>query len=565
MELSKILNILYRYLWLFVLTILVASLTTFFVLSRQPISYKATAQLLVGPTLDSPSPDLNSLKIGGQLIQTYAGLVGTHPFLAGVNDKLNSKMDLDVLDSMITTRQNTETRILTINVFGPDPKQSVAIANAAAQTLIEMSPSKDNTAVLLRSQMSDQSHQLEDIVSSAETSIQQLETELTKLKNATPLTPEARKANFDQQNLIIRQLADERSRLSDALKTLASVYQVLLDTNTNQLQIIEAAEPANANQIDQNLMMRVGTSALTGLALALIIVFITEYLDDRIRFPRDFSRAAGAPLLSAIDKHNRSQAEGLEQFVSFVDPNSRAANNYREVVAKLLFSIGETLPHTFMLSSVGSHLGQDTAAVIGNLAIAFAKAGSRVVLVDAQFHNPVLTRVFNATNKEGFIDAAVTSVAKPHLLTIDEVPGLRFLPVGFESDKASGAILNSSKIAKLFETLKKDTDILLVAGSPVLWFSESLSLASQSNAVILVAHHGEVHNKTLNQVVETLHDMKIPLAGVIYDYNVSPFLAEENQDQLTALGRIGSKAASLRNAVAVRFEKNKISEQTTKS
>lgn len=561
MELSKILNILYRYLWLFVLTILVASLTTFFVLNRQPTLYKATTQLLVGPTLDSPSPDLNSLKIGSQLIQTYAELVGTHAFLVAVNDQLTPKMDLSTIDNMITTRQNTETRILTINVRGEDPKQAVAIANAAAKALVEMSPAKDNTAALLRSQMSDQSHQLEDIVSSAETTIQQLETELTKLKNAGTSTPEAAKANLDQQNLVVRQLADERSRLSDALRTLASLYQVLLDTNTNQLEIIESAQIAN--EINQNLMTRVATSALTGLALALIIVFIVEYVDDRIRFPRDLSKAAGTPLLTAIEKYPLSSAQGLQQFVSFADPDSHAANNYREAVAKLLFSIGETLPHTLMLSSVESHSGYDAATATANLAIAFAKAGSRVVLVDAQFQNPVLSRAFQATDTEGFIDAAITNAAKPHLVTIDEVPGLRFLPVGLASDKSSSVILNSSRIAKLFDALQKDTDILLIAGSPILWFSESLSLASQSNAVILVAHSGDVRAKTLNKVVETLRDMKIRLAGVIFDYSPSSFVSGDRA--VTALGRIASKATAFKNTVALKVAKNNISEQTTKS
>src|SRR5687768_8828765 len=109
MDLSKILNILYRYLWLLVLTALVASLTTFFVINNEPASYKATTQLLVGPGLDSPSPDLNSLRIGGTLIQTYAELVTTRSFLEAVNNKLDQKTDLELLTKAISTRQNTET------------------------------------------------------------------------------------------------------------------------------------------------------------------------------------------------------------------------------------------------------------------------------------------------------------------------------------------------------------------------------------------------------------------------------------------------------------------------
>ncbi len=539
MDLLKFLNIVRRYLWLFVLTILIASFTTFFVLNNQPASYKATTQLLVGPSLDSPSPDLNSLKIGGQLILTYAELVGTHPFLESVNNKLDQKITLASLDSMISARQNTETRILTIVVHTIDPKQAVVVANAAAQTLVEMSPSKDNTTALLRTQMSNQSHQLEQIVTDAETSIQQLETELIELKSTSTQNSEATQATLERQNLIIKQLAEERARLSDALRTLATVYQVLLDTNTNQIEVIEPAEVSVP--VDQNLLLRVVTSGVSGLVLALIIIFTAEYLDDSIRFPRDLTKAAGVPMLSVIDQHNHLEGSGLERLVTFAQPKSQAANSYGEVVAKLLFSIGETAPYTFLLNSVGPQFGDDAAVAAGNLAIAFTRAGSRVVLIDAQFHTPVLTRIFKADNREGLADVVVTNSAKPQLISVEEVPGIRFLPVGLSSEKSSAAMLNSTKIAKLVDVIHKEADIVLVAGSPISWFAESLVIASQVNAVILVARHGEAHSKMVNGIAENLRLMKIQLAGVIFDHNTSPFVSKQSLRNNSAVAYVASK------------------------
>jgi capsular polysaccharide biosynthesis protein/Mrp family chromosome partitioning ATPase len=564
MDLSKILNILFRYLWLFVLTILVASLTTFFVLNKQPVSYKATTQLLVGPGLDSPSPDLNALKIGGQLVQTYAELVGTHSFLESVNDKLDHKIDLATLDRIISARQNTETRVLSIIVYHPDPKQAAAIANAAAQTLIDMSPSKDNTTALLRNQMSAQSHQLEQIVSKAETNIEQLEIELTNLKKTKLLSPEASQANLDQQNLVIRQLSDERSRMSDALRTLATVYEVMLDTNTNQLQLIQAADVVVP--VDQNLSVRVITSAVSGLVLALIIIFAVEFLDDRIRFAGDFTRMPGIALLSTINKHPRLEGSGSERLITFGQPNSQAANNYREVVARLLFSMSENTPHALLLSSVGSQSGNDTAIVAGNLAVAFARTGQRVALIDAQFNNPVLTKMFKAGNREGLVDAITTDPATPNLVSIDEVPGVRFLSAGLSVEKGPDVLLHSTKIATLVDAIAKEADIVLVAGSAIPWSAESLTLASQVNEVILVARRGEVHSRVFNRVVDNLHLMNIQIAGVIFDDNISIFGVDEDNQEASGLARIFSKIAVLKNLrMPGKMEKNSIAEQTTKS
>jgi capsular polysaccharide biosynthesis protein len=252
MDLSKVLNVLYRYWWLLVLAALAASLVTYFQLSSQPVTYRATTDILVGPSLDSPSPDLNALRIGGQLVQTYAEVVDTRSFLESVNSKLDQKADLS--DLSISSRVSTETRVLTIIVFDRDPRQAAAIANAAAQTLIEMSPVQDNTTAVLQAQ----SLQLEQIISQAQSNVQQLEAELSALKVANRSTPEAIAANLEQQNLVIRQLSEERGRLSDSIRTLGTIYQLLLETNTNHMQILEQA--TTATLVDQQLGIRVASA-----------------------------------------------------------------------------------------------------------------------------------------------------------------------------------------------------------------------------------------------------------------------------------------------------------------
>jgi len=541
MDLSKFLNILRRYSWLIVLATLVASLTTFFVVKKQPVLFEARARLLVGPNLDNPIPDLNSLRIGGQLILTYDELENTRSFLESVNNKLDQKTDIESLGAMIETKLDADTRILTIIVQHPDPKQAVAIANAAAETLIERSPAKDNTAALLRTQMSKQSRQLEQIISNADASIQGLETELIALGSSGQQSPEKAKASLDRQNIVVKQLAEERTRLSDALKTLATVYQVLLNTDTNHLEVID---PAGAVlPISGNLPLKVAASGIAGLILALSLILASEYFDDTIRFPVDFTNATKVPMLATIDRHNRLGGSGLERVVTFIQPKSRAANSYRMAVAKLLFSIGQSKPYTFLLSSVGLQSGDESAIAAANLAVAFAQAGKRVVLLDAQFHNPILTKLLMADGRAGLSDLLVTNSTKLQLL-LKEVPGVRLLSAGLSSEKGAGMVLNSEKIVRLLEEIQKDTDVVLVVGSPISWFAEGLTLASQVNSVILVARHGEAHGKIVNDVVENLRVMNIQLAGGIFDQNSSPFVSKQNLRNVSAVPRAASKAAT---------------------
>lgn len=519
MNLSRILNIVRRFMWLFLLVTLVASLTTYFLISSKPSIYEAKTRLLVGPSLDSPSPDLNSLRIGGQLIQTYAEMVSSRPFLESVNNKLDQKTDLEALTGMIGTRQNADTRILTIFVRHPDPNQAVAIANAAATTLMDMSPARDNTTTLLRTQMSNQSGQLEQIITNSEASIEELEAKLIALGNVSLPSPEAAQANLEQQNLVMRQLSEERARLTEALRTLTSIYGVLRDTITNQLEIVEPA--GVVYPVDQSIPLKVAASALAGMILAVSVIFSFEYYDDKIRFPDDFNRVAKVPQLNTIEKHDRLNGTGLERVVALANPDSLAANNYRTAVAKLLFSIGESLPHTLLLSSVGvgSQPGDDTAEVVANLGVVFAQAGKRVILVDAQFHNPHLTKIFEADNKAGLAEFMDTSSPKLNLITAKDVTDVQLLPAGMASKTNAAAVFNSTKVANLVEELQSKADIVLVAGSPISWFAESLTLATNVDGVILVARPGEASIKVVNEVIESLDAMNVHLAGVIFDNN----------------------------------------------
>lgn len=517
MDQAKVFNIVRRYAWLLLLAALVASLTAFFVLSEQPTLFEAKTRLLVGPTVDSPNPDLNALRIGGQMMTTYADLVTTRPFLESINSKLGQKMNLEALSGMIETRQNTEARILTIFVRHEDPKQAVAIANAAAQTLIEMSPSQDNTTSVLRAQMSTQAHQLEQIITSAEASIQQLETELIALRSTGNQSPEAAQANLERQNLVTQQLGEERARLSDSLRTLTTIYQVLLQTDTNQLEIIE---PAGAVfPINQNLPLRVAASGLAGLLLVMSIIFAYEYLDDTIRVPGDFTRAVKVPLLSTIEAYRRRGASGLGRVATIAEPNSTSANNYRTAVAKLLFAISNSMPHTFLLSSVASQSREETAITAANLGAAFAQAGNRVVLVDAQLNNPVLTELLEANSKAGLSDLLTTKSSELRLMSVKDMPDVQLLPVGLSPERWPGAILNPTNVAKLVKELQKEADIVMFAGPPIAGFAESLALASQVNSVILVARYGEAHSKMINDVAESLKAMNVDLAGVIFEQN----------------------------------------------
>jgi Mrp family chromosome partitioning ATPase len=279
------------------------------------------------------------------------------------------------------------------------------------------------------------------------------------------------------------------------------------------------------------------------LIFAIILIFLAQYFDDRIRYADDLSKAAGVQLLGTIDKYSELEGSGLDQLVTVAQPASNAAEQYREVAAKLLFSIGKSIPHTMLLSSVGSKTGTDAAVTAGNLAVAFAQAEYKVVLVDAQVDNPVLTTIFKAEKKEGLADLLVKQSAELPLLPIDQFPGIRLLPAGLSSDKSAHLQLNPTKVATLLERLQKEADIVLIGGSGLSRSAETLTLASQANSAILVARYAEAHATVIQKVIENLNVMNVRLAGVIFDANPAPFASKDTRGSRSEVAPIRADAS----------------------
>lgn len=138
---QRFFSIILRWIWLIVLATVLAMLVTYWFSKDKPPTYQARSLLIVGPGIDSPNPDLNTLKAGSQLMLTYAEMPTTEPFLKAIIDTLGLNMDINALRDMIAIKANPETQVVSVIVTNEDPNLAVAIANQTADNLVELSPS----------------------------------------------------------------------------------------------------------------------------------------------------------------------------------------------------------------------------------------------------------------------------------------------------------------------------------------------------------------------------------------------------------------------------------------
>ena len=127
--------------------------------------------------------------------------------------------------------------------------------------------------------------------------------------------------------------------------------------------------------------------------LGLGLAFLWEALETRARTAEEVSaRLGGLPLLGRVpEPPKRLRRAG--KLVMLEEPASVQAEAFRMLRAKLDFVTLDRDVRTIMVTSALEQEGKSTT--VANLAVAFARAGKRVVLVDLDLRRPVLARFFD--------------------------------------------------------------------------------------------------------------------------------------------------------------------------
>jgi capsular polysaccharide biosynthesis protein len=230
-DLKDLPKILLRYFFLLLGASLIAAYSTYYLTSLAPPIYEAKARLLVGPKLDSPNTDYDSLRIGGGLVQTYAELAKTHPILQIASDQLNLGLDPIQMDALIDVRSNNDTRIISIITQHQNPDIALGIANSISESILNLSPSSQEAAQPGLSQLQFDIGLIQQSITDTQVYIEALEAELESVQKQTQDISFDDMAHIQQFQKIEDDLSLERSRLSNAIRDQGANFSNL-NSNT---------------------------------------------------------------------------------------------------------------------------------------------------------------------------------------------------------------------------------------------------------------------------------------------------------------------------------------------
>lgn len=214
------------------------------------------------------------------------------------------------------------------------------------------------------------------------------------------------------------------------------------------------------------------------------------------------------------DKKNQGATKPVN-LITLLNPNSPISEQYRTVRTNLQFAVAGDQPlRSMAVVSSGPSEGKSTSAA--NLAVVFAQAGRKVLLVDADMRKATVHRTFGLSNEMGLSNLVSGQQAASSVIQATDVNNLSIITSG-PTPPNPAELLNSRRMNVLMEELYQAFDLIVFDLPPVMTVADGLIIASKTDGTVLVVREGVTRKDSVLEAKNRLLQAKAHVLGVIYN------------------------------------------------
>ncbi len=259
------------------------------------------------------------------------------------------------------------------------------------------------------------------------------------------------------------------------------------------------------------------------------------------------------------------------EIITFTSPKASVSEIFRTLRTNVQFMNASNERKSVLFTS--AQAGEGKSWIAANLAITFAQAGKKVILVDTDMRRGRQDKIFDLPNNKGLSNYLILSV-KDSQEVLGEyiqqtmIDNLYVITAGIVPPNPS-ELLTSKKMIDLMKMLEEIADVVIFDSTPSTMVTDAMVISRYVGSTIIVASHKKTKIETLKLIKRNIENVggrvsgvilnKVPLSkkeyGKSYYYESSVVMSNGRKKWSPNIGKVFNKISNVSEPKAVKEAK----------
>jgi capsular polysaccharide biosynthesis protein/MinD-like ATPase involved in chromosome partitioning or flagellar assembly len=497
LQLADYAGVLRRRWWLIFILAVIGTLASIGYFKVSHKVYIATASVYVTANGGTTNQVADGRTTGAVNLDTEAQVVQSATVAQAAAKLMHATQTLPQLIKRVSVTVPANSQVLSISCQASSAVGAADCAQSFAQAFLTYTSSSTTTAA--NSQ-----------ISALQLKISALESASAKLTVEVGSLPD----NSSQRATAQEQLSSDQGQLSSLNSQVAQLTAELINPSGGSI-LSNALPPASPSSPKPLLILPSGL--LAGLLIGLILAFIVDRRDRRIRSPRDLANINVPVLMSLPQK--RSAVE-----LAIASPRSQVGRDFSGLAHLLTSSLGAG-SHVILVT--GAQVGNGVSLVAANLAVSLSRNQPDVTLVCADLEGSVIPAMVDLPSGPGLTDLlAAGSPSGDAGVQVAVAPRLRVITPGSAAGIETED-LQQDAVERLMVRLRGMARWIIVEAPSVTSGPDAYTLAQTADTAILVVEVPRTRSDQVLESVEYLDRMGASVLGAAVLRSPKAFVPRE--------------------------------------
>lgn len=269
-------------------------------------------------------------------------------------------------------------------------------------------------------------------------------------------------------------------------------------------------------------ILAVIVSIFIGAIISLLYVFITLLIEKNIRINKNIEKEIDLKKIVEIPRKSEKKNKLVKsELISYESTKSHTSKAFKNLRSNIQFmTVNNTEKKIILITSPSK--GEGKSYITANMAISFAEAGKKVILIDCDMVSGRQSELFNIPNNLGLsnylsnLDSNGIEIQKLTNNFINEtaIRNLNLITAGTIPPNTA-ELLSSDRLNQLVKDLSVFYDVVIMDGTQVLKCMDALILTRVANSTVLVSDYKKTKKEDILKAKRDIQNVGGKPIGII--------------------------------------------------